>query len=99
MGMFKKNCLTAPSNISASAPNPEKFEILENESMQIGKYTIVTIVYPNCTNYEGKKILVYNTTSLDNILKRKTIDPHFEPNKLSPNSNPAIKKSFVWAVS
>lgn len=63
-------------------PNPYEFEILK--SQQIGKYTIVEILYPNCKNYEGKKILVYQDSSIQKICSINKIDPHFLENQLSP---------------
>ena len=59
-------------------PNPRKFEILR--SLQVGENLVVEIRYPNCTNYEGRKIVVYRGADLVSLLKqaKKTgIDPHF----------------------
>ena len=38
-------------------PQPRRFNIID--TLSIGKYLIVTINYPDCKNYEGNKILVY----------------------------------------
>jgi len=42
---------------------------------------VVKINYPDCTNYEGNKILLYLDTTIDDINKQKYIDPHFSWNK------------------
>ena len=59
-------------------PDPAKFEVLR--SLQVGSALVVEIRYSGCTNYEGRKILVYFCTDLVALLKQaeKTgIDPHF----------------------
>jgi hypothetical protein len=35
------------------------------------------INYPDCTNYEGNKILVFHNISVEEIANANTIDPHF----------------------
>lgn len=61
-------------------PDPENFTIL-NE-IRIGKYLMVEAHYPDATNFEGKKIMIYKTeTSMKNI---KKLDPHFSKTEPSP---------------
>lgn len=55
-------------------PNPALFKIIR--SVCIGDYHITEIKYPNCTNYEGRKILV----TTDSLLDTDVIDPHFTYN-------------------
>ena len=64
-------------------PDPKNFKIIKFE--EIEEYLIVKINYPDCKNYEGNKIMVYNC-SMDDLLKQGSIDPHFVENKefLSP---------------
>lgn len=59
-------------------PRPENYKILK--SKQLGNYLVIEIQYLDCINYEGKKILVFNST-LDLLEKQKLIDPHFSENK------------------
>ena len=65
-------------------PDPKNFKILD--SVQSGKFLIVKVNYPDCTNYEGNKVLVYENTTLAQLKKQKSIDPHFctNPNYHSP---------------
>ena len=56
-------------------PVPAHFKIIR--SMQIGRYVVATINYPECINYEGNKILVFDDDDIENIKLRKEIDPHF----------------------
>ena len=60
-------------------PDPKNFRI-ENSS-QVGQWLIVIVEYPNCTNYEGLKILVYEDTTLEQLEQQGHIDPHFAKNK------------------
>jgi hypothetical protein len=61
-------------------PDPSNYKILEWMSYANG-YLIVKIKYPDCTNYEGKKILVFKNCSLTDLKKQRKIDPHFSKNK------------------
>lgn len=38
---------------------------------------MVRIKYPNCTNFEGEKILVYQVLSEQELRSKTSIDPHF----------------------
>lgn len=56
-------------------PVPTHFKVLQVS--QIGRYVIAKIKYPECINYEGLKIIVFDNDSIKQIKKRKEIDPHF----------------------
>ena len=40
-------------------------------------FIVLEIEYPHCTNYEGRKISVYENWALDSLLTGKALDPHF----------------------
>ena len=65
-------------------PDPKNWSIKEH--VQINSFLIIKINYPDCTNYEGNKILVFENTTMEELMKQKMIDPHFSGNKkfLSP---------------
>lgn len=56
---------------AASEPRPG-----ELDSCQYGDYVAVKIRYPDCTNYEGVKILVFRST-VQSVRAQRRIDPHF----------------------
>lgn len=56
-------------------PNPSDFEILKLE--RVKHFTIMLVKYPDCFNFEGKKILVFKTLVLGDIKKVSSLDPHF----------------------
>jgi hypothetical protein len=63
-------------------PDPKRFKILDVQEFR--GHTAARVNYPNCTNYEGMKILVYECT-VNELLKESELDPHFcEGGHLSP---------------
>jgi anaerobic ribonucleoside-triphosphate reductase len=56
-------------------PDPNNFKVLD---IYDDGYIALLINYPDCTNYEGNKILVFdNTIKIKDIINLKSIDPHF----------------------
>lgn len=56
-------------------PDPSKFTI---EKLQTeGDYIIVLAWYHGCTNFEGRKVLVYYGTTESIIRSKTSLDPHF----------------------
>lgn len=66
---------------STLLPNPNPFNFKFKEFMEIGKYLVVKINYPDCVNYEGNKILVFKNLTMNQLLKFNTVDPHFSHNE------------------
>lgn len=60
-------------------PNPLRFSI--KTGLMYGNYTLVKVNYPDCTNYEGNKILLYKGVDLKTLKKQKYLDPHFSNNE------------------
>ena len=60
-------------------PNPSNYVILR--SLELNGHLLVTIKYPDCINFEGHKILLFQDLTLDKLKLQKTIDPHFSDNK------------------
>lgn len=61
-------------------PDPLNYKILS--SFESGDYLILEIKYLNCTNYEGKKILVYKGVTLLELFNQKYLDPHFSNSEI-----------------
>ena len=77
------------SSCNVQDPDPEKFKI--KDIMQEGNFVIAEILYPNCTNYEGIKIIVFNNATVKEIKELSIIDPHFlENNKVFARFKPTI---------
>ena len=80
MGVIKlfSICSCNRSTISSAPsgnPNPKNFKILRSES--VGVFTILLLEYPDCSNFEGKKICVYRYTKPEVFKNLKYLDPHF----------------------
>ena len=89
MGLFpnkwKGACASSPYAVQDSNPDPSNFRII-NEHI-VGKYLVLLVSYPNCKNFEGKKLMVYeNFASSKELIKFNSgkLDPHFADSKGSP---------------
>lgn len=63
-------------------PNPKNYIILFCE--ELGDFTYCEIQYPDCKNYEGIKILIFQGHVKEKVLSLKEIDPHFTEATLTP---------------
>lgn len=66
---------TTAGRYNINSPNPWKFTI--HEIWQYKHATVAIIDYPNCTNFEGSKVIVFRGQQRDALLKAEQIDPHF----------------------
>lgn len=71
----KHSTLSAKGNLMSS-----NYKIIESEYFN-DKYLLIKIVYPDCNNYEGIKILLFENCTLQDLLQQRLIDPHFSDNK------------------
>jgi hypothetical protein len=60
-------------------PDPKNYRILLSEKIE--DYLIVKIKYPDCTNYEGIKILIFKDIEIKDLIGQGIIDPHFSDNE------------------
>jgi hypothetical protein len=75
-------------------PNPSNFNIVKIE--QIGRLVVGLVEYPNCTNFEGQKIIIWQDTSVKDIVASGIIDPHFaDNNKIIARFRPNMWSSAV----
>lgn len=72
-------------------PDPRNFEILR--SVRVKSFTIVEINYPDCKNYEGNKIMVYEAT-VEELTAQGHLDPHFSNSDLRPEKPIANVASY-----
>lgn len=66
-------------NIAKGNPDPENYEIVRTN--QVGNHLVMLVRYPDCSNYEGNKVLLFKDTTLLDIKKQKVLDPHFCDNE------------------
>jgi hypothetical protein len=60
-------------------PRPDNYKILHHEAVK--NFLIIEIQYLDCTNYEGRKILLFENCTITDLEKQKLIDPHFSESK------------------
>ena len=58
-------------------PNPDPKNYVIEKLQMIGDYLVVEITYPDCTNYEGKKCMLYKDIEIQDLIEQGSIDPHF----------------------
>lgn len=63
-------------------PNPKNYKIVNG--FEENDFTVIEVHYPDCTNFEGIKILVFSGNILEQVKRLKELDPHFCGNHLSP---------------
>ena len=56
-------------------PNPTNFKI--EKLGEVGDWVYTEVRYPDCTNFEGLKVLVFYKVPAEDIMRAKEIDPHF----------------------
>jgi hypothetical protein len=57
------------------APNPKRFKIVR--AAALGEHLVVDVHYPDCTNFEGRKVMVFRNTRLEAVMGTLRLDPHF----------------------
>jgi hypothetical protein len=72
-GSFATSCDKLPN------PDPANYRIVKYK--QIGRYLVVLVNYPDCTNYEGNKVLLYRNVDIQLLSQQRSLDPHFSQNK------------------
>lgn len=76
LNLFGSSAGRAECNCPAPVdPNPKNFRVLQ--SHQRGRNIALMVNYPNCTNYEGDKILIYSNVNVEWAKSQTVIDPHF----------------------
>lgn len=74
-----RRCLADEEIKSLPNPKPDNYKVLR--TLQMRNFLIIEIQYLDCTNYEGRKIMIYEGICLADLKAQKSIDPHFTENK------------------
>jgi len=64
--------------VKPGMPNPAKFSI--EEHVQVGNFLVIRLKYSGVTNFEGRKVLVYEDITIEDFEKQGHADPHFSDN-------------------
>lgn len=71
-----------PAKSTTPNPDPKNFRIRRIETFT--NAVVLLVQYPDCTNFEGKKVMVYRGTTVNDILSTDELDPHFTESTLAP---------------
>lgn len=85
MGLFSMSTGSSVGQVSPvpkGNPDPSNFAIINHR--QIGAALVLLVRYPDCTNYEGHKILVFENQDLHSVQEIGFLDPHFMEHSRSP---------------
>lgn len=80
--IFSSSFSEGYSRKSEIEPNPKLFEI--KEISEINGHLVAIVLYPNCINFEGKKVLVFKDMKKNELKKIKFLDPHFSEVGIAP---------------
>ena len=69
--------MSRPAPTPPTLPNPDPRSFVIQHHVKMGNMVILIVVYPGCTTFEGRKILVFRGVSLRKLLALKELDPHF----------------------
>ena len=72
------------SRSSYDAPksgNPDPRNCIIEDAREYGDRCVLLVRYPDCINYEGRKILLFIGTTLADLVKQGMLDPHFSDRK------------------
>jgi len=59
-------------------PNPSNFVVGKCETR--GDFILMSVKYPDYTNYEGTKLLVHRKSDYEKLSKQTPLNPHFSNN-------------------
>ena len=59
-------------------PDPNNWQLIRAKSFA-GGFLLIELEYPDCSNYEGRKILVFKDVDSKALFAQGAIDPHFFP--------------------
>ena len=77
MRILSRTCSLTPPGSTTALPNPNPARFVIIRTQPVGCAVVVEVRYPDCVNYEGRKVLVFRNTTVGNIRRRTTLDPHF----------------------
>lgn len=76
--------------ISKSSYDSAPFNFEPIDSYQFGNYLAVKVRFPDCTNYEGTKIMVYENITISDLYAPSVLDPTFPNQRLYPEPGVAL---------
>ena len=78
------------TNIKPEDINPDPVNFVIDNVISTKDYLLAIVTYPNCTNFDGQKYILFKGLSELELFEMDTLDPHFFPEnkivaRLKPN--------------
>lgn len=87
------------SNSEKKLPNPDPQNYNIIKVLEKDGFILMELHYPDCTNYEGRKILLFKGVTLVDLINQKIIDPHFfQDEKIASPIARFIPDKTGWAM-
>ena len=82
---FHKSSMCSCSTPAKALPNPNPLNFIVEKSFKQGNWVMLLVYYPDCTTFEGRKILVFKDVPFKTLEKTPVMDPHFCDNSAHPS--------------
>lgn len=70
---------SAATPASQTAPNPNPYRFTVEDAWERGHLTVALVRYPDCTTFDGLKILVLDGKCASELKQATHLDPHLLP--------------------
>lgn len=86
------------ADLKRASPDNTKYEIVE--IVRISEHVVLKVLYPNCSkcSYEGNKVMVFLNVSETQLVKWRSIDPHFREGSSTDREAPSPTARFPASV-
>jgi hypothetical protein len=90
------NCSSTGCGVAPN-PNPGQWRFIRG--LQYGKNCVVLVRYVGCTNFEGRKVLVFKNRTVGEIKATRYLDLPFSDSDLSPIARlrPPDDEGWIYA--
>lgn len=109
MGAFPKpsvNRLAWPPRFEnrpvTNNPDPFNWRVEQFAYDDNNRWLVLLVRYPGCTNFEGRKILVFREVTMKQLVDQGPLDPHFtdDPKVLAPVARfEPTERGWAWAMN
>lgn len=63
--------------VEVPLPNPVPENFTVERTQRAGSYVCALVHYPDATNFEGRKVIVFRDTTEEDVTGADLLDPHF----------------------
>lgn len=71
----KGSCESPLTKEKSGNPDPANYRV--QRRFEHGGNLLIEAIYLDCINYEGRKLMIYQDCTIDDLMKQGSLDPHF----------------------